>query len=409
MVLNSTFERVYVGGKICSMKGGRYNLIENGFIAVEEGRIVSVGEACGLPEMSASAERINLNGALVTPAFIDCHTHLVYGGSRAQEFEQRLTGVSYEEIARQGGGIMSTVHATRAASEDELFEGALKRMNILRAQGVVAFEVKSGYGLDLETEAKMLRVIKRLKQETGLEIKSTFLGAHALPPEYKERADDYIAHICADMIPALATEKLIDAVDIFVENIAFTAAHASQVFEAAKAHNLDIKIHAEQLSNMGGTQMAAHYGAMSSDHIEYLDEAGVKAMAAADMVGVLLPGAFYTLKETQKPPIDLMREAGVPMALATDHNPGSSPVLSVLLMLNMGCTFFALTPEEALSGITLNAAKALKIDDEYGSIEVGKKAHFLIWEDTQTPAELSYLFGMTPAHKLIYNGAPQPE
>jgi imidazolonepropionase len=404
---NSIYDRVYTGAKICTMQDGGYNIIEKGAIAVREGRIEFIGAMDELPEGADMSGQVDVDGALITPAFIDCHTHLVYGGNRACEFEQRLTGVSYEEIARQGGGIMSTVNATRAASADELYESARERLEILQRNGVVAFEIKSGYGLDLKTEEKMLRVIQRLKRETGLTIKSTFLGAHALPPEYVGRADEYIEHVCRDMMPHLAKEGLIDAVDIFVENIAFTAAHAERVFKEAKSHDLDVKIHAEQLSNMGGTKMAAQYEALSSDHIEYLDEAGVGAMGVAGMVGVLLPGAFYTLKETQKPPIELMRKANVPMALATDHNPGSSPAMSLLLMLNMGCTLFGLTPEEALAGITINAAKALKLEGSYGSLEQGKKAHFLIWKDMQDPAELSYYFGYTPEFELIYDGEPQ--
>lgn len=408
MNLNSIFEHVYTGARICTMKNGTYSIIENGAIAVNDGRIAFIGAQRDLPEGADMSEQIDVDGALITPAFIDCHTHLVYGGNRAREFEQRLTGISYEAIARSGGGIMSTVNATRAASAEELYKSARYRLEALRHQAVVGFEIKSGYGLNLETEEKMLRVITRLRDETGLTIKRTFLGAHALPPEYVGRANAYIDHVCRDMIPYLAAENLIDAVDVFCENIAFTAEQSERVFREAKAHNLPVKIHAEQLSNIGGTAMAASYGALSADHIEYLDKTGVEAMAQAGTIGVLLPGAYYTLHETQKPPIQLMRDTGVAMALATDHNPGSSPALSLLLMMNMGCTLFGLTPEEALAGVTIYAAKALKIDNDYGSLEKGKKAHFLIWDRLRDAAELSYYFGYVPPFELIYNGAPQP-
>lgn len=401
------FDQVFINANLYTMKDGTYGRIERAMIGVKRGRIAFIGTIANCPQDAQFAQMIDLEGQMVTPAFIDCHTHLVYGGHRAAEFEQRLTGVSYEEIARQGGGIMSTVNATRDASEDVLYEDALKRLNILRAQGVAVFEIKSGYGLDLETERKMLRVATRLRDEAGLEIQRTFLGAHALPPEYKGRADDYITLVCEDMMPSLHEEGLIDAVDVFCESIAFTVEQATCVFEKARDLGLPVKIHAEQLSNQGGAICAAEYGAMSADHVEYLDEAGVKAMAQANMVAVILPGAYYTLRETQKPPIDLFRKYKVPMALATDHNPGSSPVLSLPLMMNMGCTFFQLTPEEALSGCTYAAAKALRLDKDYGSIEEGKKAHFIIWEDLDEAAELSYRFGHTSPHQLIYNGLPQ--
>jgi imidazolonepropionase len=401
MTAKTSYDQLYTNAKICTMADGKYNIIEHGMIGISDERVAFIGTSAQLPPNAQHTQIYDLKGKLVTPAFIDCHTHLIYGGNRAAEFEQRLTGVSYEDIARQGGGIMSTVNATRTSSEDELYESALKRLNILRREGIVAFEIKSGYGLDLETERKMLRVATRLRDKTSLTIKRTFLGAHALPPEYKNRADEYINYVCNTIMPALHEDNLIDAVDVFCENIAFNIEQTKHVFEAAKKLNLPVKIHAEQLSNMGGTKCAAEYNALSADHIEYLDAEGVGAMSQTNMIATILPGAFYTLHETQKPPIDLLRQHNVPMALATDHNPGSSPTLSLLLMMNMGCTCFQMTPEETLAGTTINAAKALDIHHDYGSLENGKKAHFIIWDDLIEPAELSYRFGYTPSHTLI--------
>lgn len=399
------YDTLFYNGRICTMAEGRYSLIENGYIGVSDGMITLVGEESQIPASTHNAQnQVDLGGALVTPGFIDCHTHLIYGGDRAREFEQRLQGVSYEEIARQGGGIMSTVNATRTCDEDELYHSARKRMDILRREGVIAFEIKSGYGLDHSNEEKMLRVATRLRDETGMHVQRSFLGAHALPPEYKGRSDEYINHICTEMLPDLAAKSLIDAVDVFCEGIAFSPAQVRRIFEAAQAHDLPVKIHAEQLSNLGGAALASEFGALSADHIEYLDEDGVQAMAKSGTIATLLPGAFYTLKETQKPPVDLLRQHGVPIALATDHNPGSSPALSLILMMNMGCTLFGMTPEESLTGTTLNAARALGISDRYGSLETGKHAHFMIWDDVRDPAELSYRFGYIPAHRLVYNG-----
>ena len=370
-----------------------YGLLENAALGIKDGKIEYVGVPDKAPETLAK-ESHDVGGKFIAPAFIDCHTHLVYGGSRAREFEMRLEGASYEDIARAGGGILSTVSATREASEDELFKAAHARMKILIDQGVQAFEIKSGYGLDIETEAKMLRVATRLRNETGLRVQRTFLGAHALPPSHSDHPDKYIDMVCNEMLPAIHKDGLIDAVDGFCENIAFSAEQMARVFDKAKELGLPVKLHAEQLSNQGGAKMAAEYGALSSDHLEYLDEEGVKAMAEAGSVAVLLPGAYYFLRETKLPPIDLLRAFKVPIAIATDHNPGSSPVFSFQLMLNMACTFFRMTPEEALRGVTVNAAKALGWKD-MGVLKEGYEAAFNIW-DINEPADLAYPIGKNP-------------
>lgn len=384
-------------------KGRAYGLIDDGAIAVVGEAIAWVGERAKLPPEFASLERMDVVGRLVTPALIDCHTHIVHGGNRAREFELRLEGASYEEIARAGGGIVSTVEATRAASEDSLTEGALVRLDALLADGVGTVEVKSGYGLDTETELRMLRVARRLEQERPVRIKTSFLGAHALPPEYAGRADAYIDLVCNEMMPAVAEEKLADAVDGFCEGIAFSPAQIERVFDRAAELDLPVKLHAEQLSNLGGAALAARHGALSADHLEYLDQAGVQAMAEAGSVAVLLPGAFYTLRETQLPPVKALREAEVPIAVATDCNPGSSPLLSLLLAMNMACTLFRLTPEEALAGVTRNAARALGLGERSGVICEGAPADLAIWNLT-APAELSYLIGHRPLHARIHRG-----
>lgn len=384
-------------------KGRAYGLIDDGAIAVVGEAIAWVGERAKLPPEFASLERMDVVGRLVTPALIDCHTHIVHGGNRAREFELRLEGASYEEIARAGGGIVSTVEATRAASEDSLTEGALVRLDALLADGVGTVEVKSGYGLDTETELRMLRVARRLEQERPVRIKTSFLGAHALPPEYAGRADAYIDLVCNEMMPAVAEEKLADAVDGFCEGIAFSPAQIERVFDRAAELDLPVKLHAEQLSNLGGAALAARHGALSADHLEYLDQAGVQAMAEAGSVAVLLPGAFYTLRETQLPPVKALREAEVPIAVATDCNPGSSPLHSLLLAMNMACTLFRLTPEEALAGVTRNAARALGLGERSGVICEGAPADLAIWNLT-APAELSYLIGHRPLHARIHRG-----
>jgi imidazolonepropionase len=358
-----------------------------------------VGPVAELPPEAAAAEVIELDGALVTPGFVDCHTHLVYGGSRAHEFEQRLHGASYADIAKAGGGIRSTVAATRAASEAELLAAATKRARALIAEGVTTLEVKSGYGLDAATEARMLRVARQL-QGLGLTVRTTYLAAHALPPEFAD-ADDYIAAVCL-WLPDLAEEGLVDAVDAFCEHIAFSPTQVGRVFDAARRLGLPVKLHAEQLSDQGGAQLAASHRALSCDHLEYLSPAGVQAMAQAGTVAVLLPGAFYALRETQLPPIAALREARVPIALATDHNPGSSPTLSPLLMLNMACVLFGLTPEEALRGMTVHGARALGLADR-GRLVAGQRADFCIW-DVEHPRELAACFGHNPLKERVQQG-----
>ena len=348
-------------------------------------------------------QTIDLQSKLLLPGLIDCHTHLVYAGNRANEFEMRLNGVPYEEIAKQGGGILSTVRATREASEEQLIELALPRLDGLLASAVTSVEVKSGYGLTLRDEIKMLRAAKALEQERKVKITTTLLAAHALPPEFKDRADDYIQHICDDIIPLVAEEKLATSVDVFCESIGFNLAQTERVFEAAKKHGLHVKGHTEQLSDLGGTTLTAKYNGLSADHIEYLDEIGVRELANSSTVATLLPGAFYFLRETQLPPIELLRAHKVPMAIATDINPGTSPFADLTLMLNMACTLFRLTPQEALRGVTQNAAKALGYGESRGVIEVGYDADFSIW-DIEHPADLSYQVGAKRLVGRIVNG-----
>ncbi|MCY4059128.1 MAG: imidazolonepropionase, partial [Gammaproteobacteria bacterium] len=350
-------------------------------------------------------EQVDLCGGLVTPGLIDCHTHLVYAGNRAEEWALRLEGASYEEIARRGGGIVSTVSATRAATHLQLLEATRTRLDVLLAEGVTTVEVKSGYGLDLETELRMLRVARELGEAPHVDVVATFLGAHALPPEYRERRADYVRLMIDEVLPAVANEGLADAVDAYCEGIAFTTDEVRSVFESAQARGLPLRLHAEQLSNCQGAAMAAGMGALSCDHLEYLDEAGVEAMAAAGTVAVLVPGAWYYLRETQEPPVDALRSANVPIAVSTDHNPGTSPVLSILAAMNMGCVLFGLSPEEALRGATANAARALGFDDR-GVIEPGKLADLAVW-DVQSPAELSYALGHNPCRRVFKAGVPR--
>ena len=372
-------------------------------IVVQGGLVQWVGAAADLPAEYAGLARHDGGGALVTPGLIDCHTHLVYGGQRANEFAMRLAGATYEEVAQAGGGIVSSVRATRAATEDELFASASARLENLLAEGVCAIEIKSGYGLSLEHERKQLRVARRLGQAHDVTVRTTFLGAHALPPEYAGRSSDYTDLVCNEMMPALAAEGLIDAVDVFCERIAFTLEETERVFKAAKALGLPVKLHAEQLSDMGGSALAARYGALSCDHIEHLSQPGIDAMKAAGTVAVLLPGAYYTLRDTQLPPIEALRAAGVPMAVSTDHNPGTSPALSLLLMANMACTLFRLTVPEALAGITVNAARALGLQDSHGVIAVGKPANFVLWNVGEA-AELVYWFGGKAVRTVVRQG-----
>jgi imidazolonepropionase len=343
------------------------------------------------------------DGGWITPGLIDCHTHLVYGGSRAHEFELRLQGATYEEIARQGGGIRSTVTATRKADENSLFKQSSLRLASLLREGVITVEIKSGYGLDLETELRMLRVARRLGESYPVTVVPTFLGAHALPPEYEGQSDRYVDFVCNEVIPQVAAQHLAVAVDAFCEGIGFSPEQTERVFKAAKKFGLAIKLHAEQLSDLQGAALAARYGALSADHLEYVSEEGVKAMADSGTVAVLLPGAFYFLRETKVPPIDLLRRHAVPMALSTDCNPGSSPVVSLLLILNMACTLFRLTPEEALAGITRNGARALGLLDTIGTLEEGKDADFVVW-DIAEPAELAYHIGANPLKQVVRRG-----
>lgn len=388
-----------INGTAATMVAGRYGLIEDAAIACEDGRIAWAGPRAEMPKAYAAFTPSDLGGRLVTPALVDCHTHLVHGGNRAGEFELRLKGASYEEVARAGGGIVSTVKATRSASLDDLVASALPRVDALVAEGVAAIEIKSGYGLDIETELNMLRAARRIATLRPVIIRTSFLGAHAIPPEYKGRADAYVDDICIPALKAAHAQGLVDAVDGFCEGIAFSPPQIARVFDVAKALGLPVKLHAEQLSNLHGAKLAASYGALSAEHLEYVDEEGVAAMAKAGTVAVILPGAYYTLRETQAPPIALFREHGVAMAVSTDLNPGSSPLNSLLLAMNMACTLFRLTPEEALAGATCNAARALGLAT-HGSLALGMAADFAIW-NVSHPAELSYRIGFNPLHQRL--------
>jgi len=375
----------------------------DGAIVVTQGTVRWVGERRAVPQEFAGLPSHDGGGALVTPGLIDCHTHLVYGGQRANEFAMRLAGASYEEVAKAGGGIVSSVRATREADEDTLFAQAAARLEQLLAEGVCAIEIKSGYGLALEHERKQLRVARRLGEVYGVTVRTTFLGAHALPPEYAGRSGDYIELVCKEMLPALAVEGLVDAVDVFCERIAFSLDETERVFQAARALGIPVKLHAEQLSDMGGAALAARYGALSCDHIEHLSAEGIAAMREAGTVAVLLPGAYYTLRDTHLPPIEALRAAGVPMAVSTDHNPGTSPALSLLLMVNMACTLFRLTVPEALAGVTRHAARALGLSDTHGVIAPGMPANFALW-DVKDAAELAYWFGQRPLRAVVRQG-----
>lgn len=402
-----SWDQVWIDVNVATMSpsvSAPYGAITDAAVAVEEGRIAWIGPRSDLPEFDVLSTPVYRGkGAWITPGLIDAHTHLVFAGNRANEFELRLQGASYEEIARSGGGIISTVKACREASEGELFELGRKRLNALAKEGVTTVEIKSGYGLETETELKLLRVARELGKHHHVDVKTTFLGAHAIPPEYKDDAEGYVDLVINEMLPAVIEENLADAADVFCENIAFSVEQTERVLTAAKDAGLDIKLHAEQLSNLGGSAMAAKLGAKSVDHIEYLDEAGVIALSQSGTCATLLPGAFYFLRETQMPPIELLRKHKVPMVLASDYNPGSSPLCSSLLMLNMGCTLFRLTPEEALAGMTRNAAKALGIEDNVGVLEVGMQADFCLWDIT-TPAQLSYSYGVGVCLEVVKNG-----
>ncbi|MCW0233425.1 MAG: imidazolonepropionase [Ferrovibrio sp.] len=408
--MTETWDSVWRGADLATMQAGSadgFGAIHNGALALKDGRIAWIGPADALPKDGIGRETAvhDVGGGWITPGLIDCHTHLVYGGDRAHEFELRLNGASYEEIARAGGGIRATVTATRTADEATLLAQGEKRLRPLLAEGVTTLEIKSGYGLDLENELKTLRVARRLGETYPLRVRSTLLAAHALPPEYAGDADGYIDLVCEKIIPAAKQAGLADAVDAFCETIGFTLAQTRRVFEAARKHGLPVKLHAEQLSNMNGAALAASFRALSADHLEYLDEAGVQAMAQAGTVAVLLPGAFYILRETKLPPIDLLRRHGVPIAISTDCNPGTSPVTSLLLMLSMACTLFHLTPAEALAGVTHEAARALGMADSVGSLETGKMADFVVW-DIERPAALAYQVGLNPIRQVVFAGRP---
>ena len=381
---------------------GAYGLIHDGALAMSGGLIEWVGVSTDLPDFYIDWPQEDLAGRLVTPALIDCHTHIIHGGDRAAEFEMRLNGASYEDISRAGGGIVSTVKQTRAASEEDLIASALPRIDSLIAEGVTTLEIKSGYGLDIENELKMLRAARHIEKIRPLRIRASYLGAHALPEEYKGRSDAYIDDVViAGLITANAA-GLVDAVDGFCESIAFTPAQIERVFKTARSMGIPVKLHAEQLSNLGGAKLASQYQALSADHLEHIDQSGVDAMAKSGTVAVMLPGAFYALSETRRPPIDAFRKAGVPMAVASDCNPGSSPLTSLLLAMNMACTLFKLTPQEALAGTTRHAARALGLDD-CGRLRAGLRADLAIW-NVKHPAELSYRMGFNPLHKRIFGG-----
>ena len=403
-----TCDRIWANARLATMAGAGMGtgagmgLVDNGMVAARNGCIIYAGPKHDAPALDAR-EIIDCAGRWITPGLIDCHTHLVHAGNRAHEFELRLAGASYEEIARAGGGIVSTVTATRAASESELVASALPRLDALIAEGATTVEVKSGYGLTLADEAKMLRAARALGRYCNVTLRTTFLGAHALPSEYAGNADAYVDLVCNTMIPAVAKEGLADAVDAFCETIGFSAAQVDRIFAAATAHGLPVKLHAEQLSNSHGAALAARYGALSADHLEYLDDAGIAAMAKAGTVAVLLPGAFYFVRETRLPPIAQLRAAGVPLAIATDCNPGSSPLTSLLLTMNMAATLFRMTVDECLAGVTREAARALGLQSETGTLEAGKLCDLAIW-DIERPAELVYRIGANPLHARIWHG-----
>jgi len=404
--MRSRVDALWVNAHLATMRPETpYGAVENGALAVSGGKIAWAGKREALPpEIASSAAQVHdADGGWITPGLVDCHTHLVYGGHRAREFELRLQGASYEEIARQGGGILSTVLATRALDETALLRQSTPRLVSLMAEGVTTVEIKSGYGLDLETEVRMLRVARRLGEVFPVTVCPTFLGAHALPPEYEGRSEAYMDFVCDQVLPVVAREGLAAAVDAFCETIGFSLEQTERLFEAAKRHGLRVKLHAEQLSDQGGAALAARYSALSVDHLEYLSEEGVQALAKSETVAVLLPGAFYFLLEKRRPPVESLRRSGVPLAVSTDCNPGSSPAVSLLLMLNMACTLFRLTPEEALAAVTRNGAKALGLQDRIGTLEKGKDADFVLW-DISEPSELAYGLGSNPCRHVVRHG-----
>jgi imidazolonepropionase len=390
---------LFTNARLATMAGG-YGEVADGAVAVAGGRIAWIGPRARAPRAAAVHD---CGGCWLTPGLIDCHTHIVHAGNRSDEFEARLNGASYEDIARRGGGIMSTVRATRAAGIEELLRQSLPRVRSLLAEGVTTLEVKSGYGLELDAEARMLRVARRIGELLPVRVRTSFLGAHALPPEFAGRADDYVDELCEGMLPQLAREGLVDAVDAFCERIGFSNAQTERVFACAQRLGLPVKLHAEQLSDQGGAQLVARYGGLSADHLEHVTPGGIAAMAAAGTVAVLLPGAYYFLRETVAPPIAALREAGVPIALATDCNPGTSPLTSILLAMNLACTLWRLTPLEALAACTANAARALGLQHEIGTLEVGKRADFALW-DIDRPAALAYAIGFNPCRGVVNGG-----
>ena len=405
----SRWDRLLLNATLATFAGDApYGLIEHGAIALHRGRIAWLGRMDALPAApdALAAAVVSLDGALLTPGLIDCHTHLVFGGDRAQEFDLRLNGASYADIAHAGGGIVSTVQATRDASEDQLYAQSLPRAQALRRDGVTTLEIKSGYGLSLDSERRMLRVARRLGRELGISVRTSFLGLHALPPEFRDRRDDYVALVCDEMLPTLAAEGLVDAVDAFCEGIGFSPVETRRLFERARALGLPVKLHAEQLSDLDGAALVAEYGGLSADHLEHLSESGVRAMAAAGTVAVLLPGAFYALRETQLPPIERLREHRVPMAVASDCNPGTSPLLSLRLAAGMACTLFRLTPEEALCGVTVHAARALGLADR-GTLALGQRADLVAW-NVRAPAELCYWIGGELVREVWLGGESAP-
>ena len=399
------FDAIWHNTRLATLRHGAPGLgiIEGGLVAARDGRIAYAGPAADFPASGDAARRIDCEGRWITPGLVDCHTHLVWAGNRAHEFELRLQGASYEEVSRAGGGIVSSVKALRAASEADLLHQTLPRLDALIAEGATTIEVKSGYGLDMASEAKSLRVARRLGLERPVEIVTTFLGAHALPPEANGDKDAYIDKVVGEMLPAIHGERLADAVDVFCEGIAFSPDQTARVLDAARQHGLPVKLHADQLSNLGGAALAARYGALSADHLEHTDEAGAVAMRGAGTVAVILPGAFYFIRETKQPPIDLFRKHGVPMAIATDCNPGTSPLTSLLLTMNMAATLFRMTVEECVAGVTREAARALGRLDETGTLEAGKWADLAIW-GIERPAELVYRMGFNPLHRRVWRG-----
>ena len=401
------WDSLWINARLATMVAGStpYGAIENGALGIKDGTLVYCGSAADLPDAPGKLARDvhDAEGRWITPGLVDCHTHAVYGGDRAAEFEMRLEGATYEELLKSGGGIISTVRATREANLETLVAAALPRIDSLIAEGVTTIEIKSGYGLDIAAETTMLRAARQIGEQRPVNVANTFLGAHALPPEFEGRADAYIDLVCQEAMPAVAAEGLADAVDGFCEHIAFDAAQIERVFQKARELGLPVKLHAEQLSDMGGAALAARYNALSCDHLEFLSEDGASAMAQAGSVAVMLPGAFYFLRDTNVPPIDLLRRAGVPMAVSTDCNPGSSPATSLLLMMNMAATLFCMTPEEALAGTTHEAARALGMANQRGTLEVGKAADLAVW-DIERPAELSYRIGFNPLHCAVHAG-----